>query len=119
MIFSFSQQVWNDLVISHKIVLQDDTYYYIVKFEDEYDKLPRPTQQRSVLIKNFNATITEVTRIEKTEWNKEEAVNWNTIYHFIKNRNNHTTSSWNCIRSKSNTRDIRAMPINKCSKGGK
>ena len=97
MIFSFSQQVWNDLIISHKIVLQDDTYYYIVKFEDEYDKLPRPTQQRSVLIKNFDATITEVTRIEKTEWNKEEAVNWNTIYHFIKNRNNHTTSDWNCI----------------------
>ena len=34
MIFSFSQPVWNDLIFSHKIVLQDDTYYYVITFTD-------------------------------------------------------------------------------------
>ena len=97
MIFSFSQQVWNDLIFQHKIVLQDETYYYIVRFEDKYEQLPRPLQQRSVLIKNFNADITEIVAVKKTEWTSERAENWNAIMHHIKNRNNHTTSDWNCI----------------------
>lgn len=97
MIFSFSQQVWNDLIISHTIVLQDETYFYIVRFEDKYEQLPRPTQQRSVLIKNFNADITEIVAVKKTEWTNERAENWNALLHHIKNRNNHTTSDWNCI----------------------
>lgn len=97
MIFSFSQQVWNDLIFQHTIVLQDETYYYIVRFEDKYERLPGPLQQRSVLIKNFNADITEIVAVKKTEWTSERAENWNAIIHHIKNRNNHTTSSWNCI----------------------
>ncbi len=97
MIFSFSQQVWNDLIFQHTIVLQDETYFYIVRFEDKYEQLPRPTQQRSVLIKNFNADITEVVAVKKTEWTNERAENWNVLLHHAKNRNNHTTSDWNCI----------------------
>ena len=97
MIFSFSQQVWNDLIFQHTIVLQDETYYYIVRFEDKYEQLPGPLQQRSVLIKNFNADITEIVAVKKTEWTSERAENWNVIMHHIKNRNNHTTSDWNCI----------------------
>ena len=93
MIFSFSQQVWNDLIFSHTIVLQNETYYYIVRFEDKYDMLPRPLQQRSVLIKNFNADITEIVAVKKTEWNIERAENWNALIHHIKNKNNHTTST--------------------------
>ena len=97
MIFSFSQQVWNDLIFSHRIVLQDDTYYYIITFTDPGEKLPRPIQQRSVLIKNFVGNIENVVAVKKTEWMNERAENWNAIMHHIKNKNNHTTSDWNCI----------------------
>ena len=61
-IFSFSQAMWNDLVSRHLIVMQDEEYYYVIRFEDETERLPKPTQQRSVLIKNFNAHILSITQ---------------------------------------------------------
>lgn len=97
MIFSFSQNMWNDLILKHTIVMQDDTYYYVIKFDDASGRLPSPTQQRSVLIKNFNASIMVVNRIKKTEWTSANPDDYIAIIHFIKNKNNHTTSDWNCI----------------------
>ena len=97
MIFSFSQNVWDDLIIHHKIVMQDAHYYYVIYFTDPEERLPRPTQQRSVLIKAFNVKIQKVNKVKKSEWTSAVAEDWSAITHFIKNTNNHTTSDWNCI----------------------
>ena len=97
LIFSFSQAVWEDLIFANIIVLQDEDYYYVVYFNDKEKMLPRPTQQRSVLIKSFNAKIENINKVKKTEWTASRGSDWSAIAHFIKNRNNHTTSDWNCI----------------------
>ena len=98
MIFSFSQPVWDDMIFRHTIVMQDEDYYYTIILDDTAtDKLPRVDQQRSVLIKNFYSGIKEVNRYEKASWTSADSVDYNAILHFIKNRNNHTQSDWNCI----------------------
>lgn len=95
MIFSFSQDVWDDLLNGY-IVMQDKDNYYVIEF-DNLDSLPRPTQQRSVLIKNFNANITAIRQYDKATWTSAPETDWACIHFFKKNRNNHTTSDWNCI----------------------
>ena len=98
MVFSFSQLMWNDLIVKNAIVVQDTDNYYVIKFEPTTGSaLPRADQQRSVLIKNFVGRITTVNKYAKTNWRSAEAYDWNLILHFIKNKNNHTTSDWNCI----------------------
>ena len=97
MIFSFSQPVWDDLIVYHKLVMQDTDYYYVIYFEDDHGLLPTPSQQRSVLIKSFNTKISKVNRIDKKSWTSSEAKDYSAIVHFIKNKNNHTQSDWNCI----------------------
>ena len=95
MIFSFSQPVWDDMQ-SGRMVLQDGEDYILVHF-DNTDRLPKG--QRSVLLKNFMANVTSAVRIPKTGWISADlgSLDHNAIAHFIKNRNNHTTSDWNCI----------------------
>lgn len=97
MIFSFSQQVWNDMLRGY-LVMQDKDHYIVLKF-DQLDKLPSPKQQRSVLIKNVVLPITEKEIYSKETWSRDHktAGDWTAIYNFIKNKNNHTTSDWNCI----------------------
>lgn len=95
MIFSFSQAVWNDLLQGY-IVIQDEDNYFILNF-DNTESLPKPTQQRSVLIKSFLATVVNITAYPKNEEVSPLTYDYSKIYHFKKNRNNHTTSSWNCI----------------------
>lgn len=96
MVFSFSQDVWNDMLRGY-IVAQDDDNYIVIHF-DNTDRLPKPTQQRSVLIKSFIATVLEVNAYSKSDWTSNTpSDHYNMIYHFTKNRNNHTTSDWNCI----------------------
>lgn len=95
MIFSFSQNVWNDLLQGY-IVIQDEDNYFVLNF-DNTDRLPKPTQQRSVLIKSFQATIKNITAYSKNEPIDVLSDNYDRIYNFKKNRNNHTTSDWNCI----------------------
>ena len=63
MIFSFSQPVWNDLLQGY-IVIQDEDNYFVLNF-DNTERLPKPTQQRSVLIKSFQATVLRYYRISK------------------------------------------------------
>lgn len=95
MIFSFSQAVWNDLLQGY-IVIQDEDNYFILNF-DNTDRLPKPTQQRSVLIKSFQATVVNITAYSKYESIDVFSDDYDRIYNFKKNRNNHTTSDWNCI----------------------
>ena len=95
MIFSFSQAVWKDLLKGY-IVIQDEDNYFILNF-DNTDALPEPTQQRSVLIKSFLATVVNITVHPKNEPLDILSDDYDRIYHFKKNRNNHTTSDWNCI----------------------
>ncbi len=103
MVFSFSSDMWTDLTYHHKIVVQDQDNYYVIYFEP-VTSLPKPTQQRSVLIKNFTGKITSVNKYSKASWlGDSTSDDWCTIKHFIRNRNNHTTSDWNCI-------GIRVMP---------
>jgi len=94
MIFSFSQPVWDDLMAGN-IVTQDKEYYYVLEINST-SALPQG-QQRSVLIKNFNANIINVHQIQKSELKNADAKDYNKIYHFQKNRNNHTQSDWNYI----------------------
>lgn len=95
MIFSFSQPVWEDLLQGY-IVIQDEDNYFILNF-DNTDALPKPTQQRSVLIKSFLATVKCITAYPKNEPLDVLSDDYDRIYNFKKNRNNHTTSDWNCI----------------------
>lgn len=101
MIFSFSQPVWNDLLDGY-IVVQDDKNYYVLQF-DNTESLPKPTQQRSVLIKSFVGTVININTYGKTDLPRLINSDYNRISHFKKNKNNHTTSDWNYIRSKSNS----------------
>lgn len=105
MIFSFSQPVWDDMLKGY-FVMQDDDNYIILKFSDPDYKLPRPFQQRSVLIKNVVLNIDSKVSYPKATWAKDHhtAGEYSAIYNFIKNRNNHTTSDWNCI-------GIRVVPM--------
>ena len=107
MIFSFSQPVWNDM-LRGVMVMQSEQDYIILKFSDPDYKLPRPFQQRSVLIKNVVLNIDKIEKYSKATWTKDHltAGDYSAIYHFLKNRNNHTTSDWNCIRNQSHSNNI-------------
>lgn len=97
-IFSFSQAMWDDMIYKNMVVIRDSENYYVIHFSSVVrGMLPRPVQQRSVLIKNFTAEIDRVNQVPVNEWTKETGEMWETIRHFIKNRNNHTQSDWNCI----------------------
>ena len=95
MIFSFSQPVWNDLLQGY-IVIQDEDNYFILNF-DNTERLPKPTQQRSVLIKSFLATVVNIATYPKNGRIDVTSDDYDRLYNFKKNRNNHTTSDWNCI----------------------
>ncbi len=93
-IFSFSQQVWDDMQ-SGRIVIQDSEHYYVLYFKDA---MLLPKGQRSVLLKNFTTEVYEIHKVQKNNWMATaEHKDWTAIDHFIRNRNNHTTSDWNCI----------------------
>lgn len=103
MIFSFSQPVWEDMLRGY-IVMQDEDNFILLSF-DNTDELPKPTQQRSVLIKSFQATVVNSWEYPKEGWTKNvPMVHFDYIYHFTQNKNNHTTSDWNCI-------GIRVTPV--------
>lgn len=96
MIFSFSQPVWEDMLKGF-IVLQDEDNFIVLEF-DNTDALPKPTQQRSVLIKSFQATVVNQYEYPKENWKMNiSGEHYSYIYDFTMNRNNHTTSDWNCI----------------------
>ena len=96
-IFSFSQPMWDDLVERDIIVIQDDTEYYVIKF-DPAGKLPTVDMQRSVIIRNVTVNILEVNKYNKTDWMRVAKSNdYSAIYHYTRNNNNHTTSDWNYI----------------------
>ena len=96
MIFSFSQAVWNDMLKGF-IVLQDEDNFIILEF-DNTDELPKPTQQRSVLSKSFQATVVNQYEYPKENWKMNiSGEHYSYIYDFTMNRNNHTTSDFNCI----------------------
>ena len=95
MIFSFSQDVWDDMLDGY-IVTQDDDNYFVLYF-DNTSALPKKTQQRSVLIKSFTASVISICKYPKTVPIDVTASDYNRIVHFKKNTNNHTTSDWNCI----------------------
>jgi hypothetical protein len=94
MVFSFSQDVWNDLMVNY-MVFQDKDNYYVINF-NEIKLLPHG-KQRSVLIKNFEGEITSIKEVAKDKWTAEEPSIYRTIKHFLMNKNNHTTSDWNQI----------------------
>ena len=97
MIFSFSQPVWEDM-LNGFIVTQDEDNYIILEF-DNTDALPKPTQQRSVLIKSFQATVINQYKYSKDSWANKNTpiIHYKYIRNFTMNRNNHTTSDFNCI----------------------
>lgn len=99
-IFSFSQDMWDELIFKNKITIQDKDFYYIITFDNSAplrSRLPRPDQQRSVLIKDYSAHITEVNKYSKATYQDAPYDDRNSIYKFRANRNNHTHSAWNNI----------------------
>lgn len=94
-IFSFSQPVWDDMQDGY-IVVQDTDNFYVLEI-DNTDALPKG--QRSVLLKYFRANVVNSSTYPKTNWMtlSRSAGHYHRIDNFIKNRNNHTTSDWNCI----------------------
>lgn len=95
MIFSFSQPVWDDMLMGY-FVVQDTDNYYVLEFNNT-DALPKG--QRSVLLKYFRADVVNSTVYPKKDWTQASLAkgHYDKIGHFIKNRNNHTQSDWNCI----------------------
>lgn len=88
--------------------MQSEQDYIILKFSDPDYKLPRPFQQRSVLIKNVVLNIDRIEKYSKETWMKDHITpgDYSAIHNFLKNRNNHTTSDWNCIRNQSHSNNI-------------
>lgn len=98
-LFSFSGDVWYDLLERGLIVIQDDDNYYVLQIdEDSRVELPHG-HQRSVLIKNFHAKIIHTFQYSKRSWNdiSNNDLHRTVIYNFIKNKNNHTTSEFNNV----------------------
>lgn len=95
MVFSFSQAVWEDMLHGYMIIPHEE-YYHILTFDNTH-KLPTAEQQRSVLIKNFQANIIEHSFIKKDEWYTTNGVAYSLLSHYLKNNNRHTTSDWNFI----------------------
>lgn len=97
MLFSFSPKVWEDLLAGY-IVIPYEATYLVLQFNN-IDKLPKPTQQRSVLIKNFTADVVHLTAYPNDSWFTPARENKHLEYisNFKRNRNNHTQSDWNCI----------------------
>lgn len=94
-VFSFSEKVWRDMLDGYMVIEQDDKYI-IYHFRDT-DKLPRPDQQRSVLIKNFVADIISEKPIAKSKWASAHISEQILIDHYRKNNNHHTTSDFNYV----------------------
>lgn len=97
-IFSFSQEVWDDM-LNGRFVIQTPTKFIVLKFDYEKSNLPKPTQQRSVLIKNVVLPITAKEEYSRDTWRDDHhtVADFNAIRHFLTNTNNHTTSDWNCV----------------------
>lgn len=94
MVFSFSPDVWVDMQFGRMVIPRGDEYL-VVHF-DGTEVLPKG--QRSVLIKNFKGTVTEVNIYKKDSWTKDAlSKDRGAIMHFLSNKNNHTTSDWNYI----------------------
>lgn len=102
-IFSFSEAMWQDMLKGYMVMQQEDNYI-VFEFTD-LEPLPHG-HQRSVLIKNFSGTVTNMITIPKAVWQArtQDTKYFSLITHFIKNRNNHTQSDWNCV-------GIRVIPI--------
>lgn len=103
-VFSFSPEVWTDLMAYNKFVAEDEENYYVLTFTDPLAGLPRG-HQRSVLIKNFTGVVTEIIPVPKEDWWEIASNKGCRLYinNFKTNSNNHTTSDWNCV-------GIRVMP---------
>ena len=92
MIFSFSQEVWYDMILDGLLVMKNAHDYIVIRF-DRKDKLPKQTQQRSVLIKDVVLPIINITKYAKDTWSIDaHGEDYRAIRHFKQNRNNHTTS---------------------------
>lgn len=98
MIFSFSQPVWDDMIYRHKIALQDKDNFIILTFGESYE-LPKPCQQRSVLIKNVTLKVVNKEIYSKRTWatDAKGSNDYAVIANCITNTNNHTTSEWNYV----------------------
>lgn len=99
-IFSFSQNVWDDMVYNKIIVVDDVDNYYVVHFSAVVTgRLPDSSNpmQRSVVIKDVVTNISSTTVVPKSDWYKATGDDYKAIWHYASNKNNHTTSDWNCI----------------------
>lgn len=102
MVFSFSEDVWQDMMAGY-IVLRDPEGNYVIYQFDSTAFLPQG-HQRSVLIKNFVGGIVNRIKVPAGEAYSFDFKVQQLIRHFRDNSNKSTTSDWNAI-------GIRVMPI--------
>lgn len=101
-IFSFSSKTWYDLIMNKVFVFETEEQYYVLYLEVASGKLPTPSQQRSVLIKDVVLNV-----IDHRVYNKSTYVTeakgldcTDDIIHinrYVLNNNRHTTSMYNCV----------------------
>lgn len=106
-LFTFSPDVWEDLIYRNLVVVTDEYYYYVIRFNDDDKKLPRPEQQRSVLIKDFMTNVVSIHEYKKSLFKIDPSLSTGDLFaieHYNANRNNHTVSDWNAI-------GLRVQPI--------
>lgn len=99
-IFTFSPAVWDDLINTNTIIVEDEQNYYVIRFKDQLNELPTPTQQRSVLIKDFKEKVTDVHCWAKLGWASNSLIptaDYSAIVNYIHNNNRPTMSNWNAI----------------------
>lgn len=95
-IFSFSPLVWKDLINNLVVTIKVEDKFIILHL-DSKEGLPKPSQQRSVLIKNYIGTITEITEIAEDDVKNAQLMDRVHIRYYVDNKNNHTTSTYNYI----------------------
>lgn len=87
-------------------VLQDeDENYVVIDFDNCTGALPKPNQQRSVLIDTAVLPVLSAKTYDKITWKTDASIKDRAaIMHYLNNNNHHTTSEWNNV-------GIRVIPV--------
>lgn len=99
-IFSFSSKTWYDLIQHHVFVFETETEYWVLELEVTSGKLPEPTQQRSVLIKDVVFNVADYNAYDKSTYAVDAKVHGNNVVYinrYLLNNNRHTASLYNHV----------------------
>lgn len=97
-LFSFSQAVWEDMLDGLFVLQDEEENYIVIRFDNHTSALPKPYQQRSVLISGIVLPVLSAKTYDKGTWRIDASTeDFTAIIHYLKNNNHHTTSEWNNV----------------------